>query len=87
MYTYRLYRKCFDIATGKLGDTCIPPVWSLMEHVSLLPSHRPLMPISNNICTSIVESSNLVHGEVYWIQHYVINFVSDLGQVSGFLHQ
>ena len=30
-------------------------------------------------------SSNPVHGEVYSIQHYVIKFVSDLGQVSGFL--
>jgi len=24
-------------------------------------------------------------GEVYWIQHYVIKFVSDLWQVGGFL--
>ena len=30
-------------------------------------------------------SSNPVHGEVYSIQHYVIKFVSDLRQVSGFL--
>jgi len=28
---------------------------------------------------------NLVHGEVYSIQHYVIKFVSDLRQVGGFL--
>jgi hypothetical protein len=34
--------------------------------------------------TKIV-SSNPVHGEVYSIQHYVIKFVSDLGQVSSFL--
>jgi hypothetical protein len=26
-----------------------------------------------------------VHGEVYTTQHYVIMFVSDLGQVGGFL--
>ena len=26
-----------------------------------------------------------IHGEVYSIQHYVIRFVSDLRQVSGFL--
>jgi hypothetical protein len=32
-----------------------------------------------------IVSSNLVHGEVYSIQHYVIKFVSDLRQVSGFL--
>ena len=35
--------------------------------------------------TTNVVSSNPVHGEVYSIQHYVINFVSDLWQVSGFL--
>jgi hypothetical protein len=28
-----------------------------------------------------VVSSNLVHGEIYLIQHYVIKFVSDLRQV------
>ena len=32
-----------------------------------------------------VVSSNLAHGEVYSIQHYVIKFVSDLRQVGGFL--
>jgi len=35
--------------------------------------------------TTKVVSSNPVHGEVYLIQHYVIKFVSDLRQVSGFL--
>ena len=35
--------------------------------------------------TTKVVSSNPVHGEVYSIQHYVIKFVSDLGQVDGFL--
>jgi hypothetical protein len=30
-------------------------------------------------------SSNPAHGEVYWIQHYVIKFVSDLWQGGGFL--
>ena len=29
--------------------------------------------------------SNPVHGEVYSIQYYVINFASDLRQVGGFL--
>ena len=32
-----------------------------------------------------VVSSNPVHCEVYSMQHYVIKFVSDLRQVSGFL--
>jgi hypothetical protein len=35
--------------------------------------------------TAKVVSSNPVHGEVYSIQHYVIQFVSDLRQVSDFL--
>ena len=38
------------------------------------------------ITTNIV-SSNLVHGEVYSVQYYVIKFVSDLWQVGNFLHQ
>jgi len=42
------------------------------------------------ISTKVV-SLNLIHGEVYLIQYYVIKFVSDLWQVngsgySGFLH-
>jgi hypothetical protein len=36
------------------------------------------------IATNVV-SSNLVHGELYSIQHYAIKFVSDLWQVSSFL--
>ena len=39
---------------------------------------------SVSITTNVV-SSNPVHGEVYSIQHYVVNFVSDLRQVGGFL--
>jgi hypothetical protein len=35
--------------------------------------------------TTKVVSLNPVHGEVYLTQHYVIKFVSDLRQVSGFL--
>jgi hypothetical protein len=35
--------------------------------------------------TTKVFSSNLVHGEVYSIQHDMIKFVSDLWQVGGFL--
>jgi hypothetical protein len=39
---------------------------------------------SVSITTKVV-SSNLVHGKVYSIQHYVIKFVSDLREVGGFL--
>ena len=33
-----------------------------------------------------VVSLNPTNGKVYWIQHYVIKFVSDLWYVCGFLH-
>ena len=35
--------------------------------------------------TTKVMSSNLVDKEVYSMQHYVIQFVSDLRQIGGFL--
>ena len=35
--------------------------------------------------TTKVVSLNPSNGEVYYIQHYVIKFVSDLRQVGGFL--
>jgi hypothetical protein len=38
-----------------------------------------------NVCFVIVGFTNPVNGEVYSIQHYVIKFVSDMRQVSGFL--
>jgi len=39
---------------------------------------------SVSIITQVV-SSNLAHGDVYSIQHYVIKFVSDLRHDGGFL--
>jgi hypothetical protein len=35
--------------------------------------------------TTNVVSTNPTHGKVYSIQHYVIKFVSDMQQISGFL--
>jgi hypothetical protein len=46
--------------------------------------HLQLSVESVPITTNIV-SMNPVHGEMYLIQHYVIKFVSNLQQVSGFL--
>jgi hypothetical protein len=43
---------------------------------------RPVQSVP--IATNVV-SSNPFHGEMYSIQHYVIKFVSDLRQFSGFL--
>ena len=42
------------------------------------------LPLSSVLITTKVVSSNLTHGEVYSIQHFVIKFVSDLLKVSGF---
>ena len=42
------------------------------------------LPVQSVPITNVV-SLNTVHGEVYSIQHYVIKFVSDLWQASGFL--
>jgi hypothetical protein len=38
-------------------------------------------------CAFLPITTNVVHGEVYSIQHYVIKFVSNLRHVAGFLHQ
>jgi hypothetical protein len=43
------------------------------------------LPVQSVPITTKVVGSNPVLGEVYSIQHYVIKFVSDLRQVSGFL--
>jgi hypothetical protein len=37
------------------------------------------------VITTNIVSSNPTHGEVYFIHHYVIKFVSDLRQVVVFL--
>ena len=59
-----------------LGVVVVVIAWQLD-----LPLPVPSLPI-----TTIVVSSNSFHDEVYSIQHYVIKSVSDLRQVSGFLH-
>ena len=38
-----------------------------------------------DIITTKAMSLNPAHGEIYSIQYYVVNFVSDLRQVSGFI--
>ena len=49
------------------------------------------LPVQSVPLKTKVVSSNLVHGEVYSIEHYVITFISDFGDMllvfSGFLHQ
>ena len=43
------------------------------------------LPMQSVPITTNVVGSNSTHGEVHLIQHYVIKFVSDLRQISGFL--
>jgi hypothetical protein len=43
------------------------------------------LPVQSVPSTTKVVCSNPIYGEVYSIQHYVMKFVSDLRQVSGFL--
>jgi hypothetical protein len=43
------------------------------------------LPVQSVPITTKVVSSNLVRGEVYSIQQYVIKFVCDLRQVDDFL--
>jgi hypothetical protein len=43
------------------------------------------LPMKSVHITTKVVSLNPTHGEVYLLQHYVIKFVSDWQQVSGFL--
>jgi hypothetical protein len=43
------------------------------------------LPVQSVPITTKVESSNPADGKVYSMRHYVINFVSDLRQVGGFL--
>ena len=67
-------------------------VFSLLLHVHLEESTTIITPsttwswsygswIYNYLCNQWVR---IPQGEVYWIQHYVIKFVSDLRQVGGF---
>ena len=43
------------------------------------------LPVQSVPITTKGVSLNPVHGKVYWNQHYLIKFVSELLQVSGFL--
>ena len=44
----------------------------------------PMQSVLTRIATKVV-NPNPAHGEVYWMQHYVIKFVSDLRHNGGFL--
>jgi hypothetical protein len=50
------------------------------DTMTVIQLHVQSVPITTNVA-----SSSTAHGEMYLIQHYVINFVSDLRQVGDFL--
>ena len=54
--------------------------WLLVVLIDWLIGDMQSVPI-----TTEVVSSNPARGKVYWIQHYVIKFISDLRQVCRFL--
>jgi hypothetical protein len=56
-----------------------------MHHRSYRDRNPKVGGLTITYVTTIFVNSNLVHGEVYSIQQYVIKFVSDLRQVGGFL--
>jgi hypothetical protein len=56
-------------------------VYCVIRYMLLFYNLMTSVPITTNVA-----SSNPADGEVYWIQHYLIQFVSDLRQVGGF-HQ
>jgi protein gp37 len=57
----------------------------LLNYYLEMSAFMSLIPVQSVPITTKVVSSNPAHGEVYSIQYYVIQFVSDLRQVSGFL--
>ena len=42
------------------------------------------LPVQSVPFTTKVVSLNSIHGEVYWMQHYMIKFVSNLRQMAVF---
>ena len=67
--------------SGAKGEVVVVIVWKFD-----LELHEQSVPITINVV-----NSNLAHGEVSSMQHYVIKFVSDKSVIftgySGFLHQ
>ena len=59
-----------------------------IKHIAKLGASWSLdlqLPVQSVRIITKVVNSNPVHCEVYSIQYYVIEFISDLRQVSGFL--
>ena len=65
---------------GALQSNCINKISGISKNILRISFLSKPIP-----STPKVVSSNPVHGEMYSIQHYVIKYVSDLQQVSGFL--
>ena len=66
-----------NVFVSFFGSVMVVNVWYMQLYLQLLMQSVPI--------TTKVVSSNLVRGEVYSIQHYVMKFITDLRQVGGFL--
>ena len=60
-------------------------MWHFVECFTEVETHTIYWFISIRAICEVMEGSNPAHGEVYSIQLYVIDFVSDLRQVGGFI--
>ena len=78
--------------SGNLNMSLVLGLWSEIYDLSQLGAVVIVqqldlqLPVQSVPITTKFESQNSAHGEVYSIQHYVIEFVSDFRQVAGF-HQ
>jgi hypothetical protein len=70
-----------EIFKQDMIDCCLTSIEQYFSYIQ----EGPCGLIKSATFTTEVASSNPVHGEVYSKQQYVIKFVSDLQQVSGFL--
>ena len=81
----------FFVALSKFSYTCI--LKKIKIHYGHMGPSRSWSYgswIYNYLCNQCLSPLKLwvqtpIHGEVYWMQNYVIKFVSDLWQISGFL--
>ena len=92
LYCSELYRSHFCLNVIRNGVVCIQlkvvlylqlPLTAIHVHHVVVVWYLDLqlpVPITTNVV-----SSNPAHGEVYWIQLYVIKFGNALRQVGGFL--
>ena len=80
MLLYRKSRAGFRSSCHRLFFVALRTVVDVIAWLLYLQKPIHAVPITSNAA-----SSNPAYSEVYSIQHYVIQFVSDLQQAGGFL--